>query len=128
MNDNIQVISSAYEAFGRGDIQTVLELLADAEWIEAAGMPYGGSYRGGEAVLENVFAPLAADVQNFVARPDELLAVEGNRVVAIGTYRGDGANGPVSVRFVHLWTVHDGKIVHFEQIADTHTFRQAVGK
>lgn len=128
MSEEIEVIGNVYDAFGRGDIGAVLEIIADAEWIEAAGMPYGGSYRGGQAVLENVFAPLAGDVRNFVVRPDELLAVEGNRVLAIGTYRGEGADGPLSVRFAHLWTVRDGKVARFEQFADSHTFRQAVGK
>lgn len=128
MSENIQLISGAYDAFGRGDMAAVLDLLADVEWTEAAGMPYGGTFRGGQAVLGNVFAPLAADVRNFAARPDELLEVDGNRVLAIGTYRGDAANGPLSVRFAHLWSVMDGRIVRFEQFADSHTFRQAVGK
>lgn len=126
MSDNIDVISIAYEAFGRGDIDTVLALIEDVEWTEAAGMPYGGTYQGGQAVIENVFAPLSTDVENFVVRPDELLSVSGDRVLAIGTYRGDGANGPLSVRFAHLWTVREEKVVRFEQFADSHTFRKAV--
>ena len=34
-------------------------------------MPYGGLYRSGEAVLENVFGPIAADVEGFAVTPEE---------------------------------------------------------
>jgi uncharacterized protein len=128
MSDKIEVVTAAYDAFGCGDIERVLDLISEVEWTEAAGMPYGGTYRGGKAVLENVFSPLGGDVRNFVVRPDELLPVDDDRVLAIGTYRGDGENGAVNVRFAHLWTVRGNKIARFEQFADTHTFRQAVGK
>jgi ketosteroid isomerase-like protein len=41
---------------------------------------------------------------------------------------GKGARGPVDARFVHIWTVTDGKVSRYEQLADTRRFCDAVGK
>ena len=52
---NVEWVKGVYDAFSRGDIPAVLGAFADdVEWFEAEGMPYGGLYRSGEAVLQNV--------------------------------------------------------------------------
>ena len=67
---NVEFVKGVYGAFSRGDIPTVLAAFADeVEWFEAEGMPYGGVYRSGEAVLQNVFGPIAADVEGFAVTP-----------------------------------------------------------
>jgi len=125
--ENVDLVRSTYEAFGRGDMDTVLRMLADTEWHEAEGMPYGGTFTGGEAILSNVFGPISQDVEGFSAQPDEFLDA-GDKVVSLGRYSGQGANGPVDVKFAHVWTVRDGAFVRFDQYADTKLFSQAVGK
>ena len=127
-NDRVDFIRSAYEAFGNGDIPTVASMLADTEWHEAEGMPYGGVYKGADEIFGNVLGPIAHDVQGFQAAPEEILPVGDDRVISIGTYTGQGANGPLSARFAHLWTVQDGKVTKFEQFADTKLFVDAVSK
>jgi uncharacterized protein len=103
-------------------------LLATTEWHEADGMPYGGVYSGFEAIAGNVFGPINEDVESFTARPDELLDAGDEKVVSLGRYRGQGANGPVDVPFAHVWTVRGDKLVRFVQYADTKLFGEAVGK
>jgi len=74
-----------YEAFGRGDVDAVFAgMQPDLEWHEAEGMPYGGVYRGRDAIVENVFGPILADVQDFDAGPDEILPLDATRVSALG--------------------------------------------
>ena len=51
-----------------------------------------------------------------------------DRVLSLGRYTGKGANGPVDLRYAHLCTISDDKVVRFEQFADTKLFRDAVGK
>jgi hypothetical protein len=29
---------------------------------------------------------------------------------------------------MHIWTVTDGRVARYQQLADTHTFRTAIGK
>jgi ketosteroid isomerase-like protein len=128
MGDRTDVVSQVYEAFGAGDGAGLARLLDGIEWHEAAGMPYGGLYHGFPEVAANVFGPINRDVQNFSARPDSVLPAGDDRVLALGRYRGQGAAEAVDVPFAHLWTVADGRLTRFEQFADTHRFRQAVGQ
>jgi ketosteroid isomerase-like protein len=125
---NVDVIRSTYEAFGRGDMDAVAAAFAETEWHEAQGMPYGGTFTGTEAIFANVLGPISQDVEGFSARPDEILDAGDEKVVSLGTYSGQGANGPVDIPYAHVWTVRDGKIVHFVQHTDTKLFSEAVGK
>ena len=121
-------VNRLYEAFASGDGTALSELLADTYWVEARGVPYGGTYRGFAQIFENVFAPIGRDVRDFSANPDELLPIGENRVLALGRYRGRTDAGPMDIRFGHLWTVAGGRMSHFEQFTDTHEWRVAVGR
>ena len=121
------VAQRLYQAFAQGDGDTLGALLADTHWVEAAGGPYGGNYRGFGEVAANVFGPIGRDVRDFTAIPDELLAVGDDRVLALGRYRGTTDAGPLDTRFGHLFTVDGDRISHFEQFTDTHEWRKAVG-
>ena len=125
--ERLDVVRGIYEAFGGGDMDRVAALIAETDWEEAEGMPYGGHYKGAEEVFRNVFARIAADVENFSARPDEILPAGDDRVLALGRYTGTGRAGEVDAGYAHVWTVRDGKIVKFVQYADTHRYRTAVG-
>ena len=126
---NVELVRRVYEAFGRGDVDAVFAAMKpDIEWDESEGMPYGGVYHGRDAIVENVFGPILTDVQDFTAAPDEILAIDDARVMARGRHGGTGAAGPVDARFIHIWTVTDGKVSRYEQLADTRRFCDAVGK
>jgi ketosteroid isomerase-like protein len=127
MADRIQTVQQVYSAFAEGDAARLQELLADTHWIEAAGLPYGGTYRGFSEVAANVFGPIANDVREFTANPDEIIPAGDDRVLTLGTYRGNGSAAEVAAPFAHLWTVRDGRITKFVQYVDTHLFRQAIG-
>ena len=126
---NLEIVRGVYDAFARGDVEAVFAAMKpDIEWDECEGMPYGGVYRGREAIVKNVFGPILADVDGFTANPDEILALDDARVIARGRHGGTGAAGPVDARFVHVWTVTDGKVSRYEQLADTRKFCESVGK
>jgi uncharacterized protein len=126
---NVELVRGVYDAFARGDVDTVFAAMTPGiEWDESEGMPYGGVYHGREAIVENVFGPILADVDGFTANPDEVLALDEARVFARGKHGGTGAAGPVDARFVHIWTIADGKVSRYEQLADTRKFCDAVGK
>jgi ketosteroid isomerase-like protein len=117
-----------YEAFAAGDGATLSRLLGETRWVEATGMPYGGTHHGLAEIVDKVFGPIGRDIAGFTAAPDEIVAIGDDRALAIGTYCGIGAAGPLEVRFAHLMTVaDDGTISDFEQFADSHQFRRALG-
>src|SRR4051812_8782557 len=108
---SVEVVKRAYAAFAEGDVPAVLGMFDDdIEWHEGAGMPYGGVYRGGEAVAQNVFGPISEDVEGFAVTPAEFMAA-GGTVTVIVSYTGTGkATGkPLDLPVVHVWDIEDGK-------------------
>ena len=56
--ENTRLVQSAYEAFGRGDIAALAELMADdIEWVDPGDTdddPNAGTFNGKEAVLDAI--------------------------------------------------------------------------
>jgi hypothetical protein len=90
-------------------------------------MPYGGLYRGGEAVLQNVFGPIATDVEGFAVMPEEFVG-SGDAVAVVGRYTGIGkvTGKTLDVPVVHVWDIRDGKLTRFRQFIDTVKFAEVV--
>src|SRR2546421_12441701 len=71
---NLDSVRGVYDAFAKGDIQTMLNFLSpDVEWTEAEGFPYGGTYTGPDAVLSGVFMRLGTEWEGFAAAPEEFI-------------------------------------------------------
>jgi ketosteroid isomerase-like protein len=83
MTTPVTTVRRFYDALGRGDVPAILSLLdAQVEWTEAERFPYyGGTWRGPQAVLDNLLKPLASDWDGFSAKAHEFIA-EGDRVVS----------------------------------------------
>jgi ketosteroid isomerase-like protein len=119
--NNVEVVEKLYRDFARGDIPNVLGALSpEIEWTEAEGFPYGGTYTGPEAVLQNVFIKLGTEWEGYRADAREFLDA-GDRVVALGEYSGvfKATGKSMRVPFAHVMTLKDGKIVKFVQYTDT---------
>lgn len=118
---NVEAIKNLYEAFGRGDIPSVLGGMdSQMEWTEAEGFPYGGTYTGPQAILQNVFMKLGTEWDNYRADAEEFLDA-GERVVALGHYSGayKATGKKMRVPFAHVWTLRDNKPIKFVQYTDT---------
>jgi uncharacterized protein len=125
---NVEFVKGVYGAFARGDVPAVLGAFAeDIEWFEAEGMPYGGVYRGPEAVAQNVFGPITEDIDGFALVTGEFVA-SGGTVAAVVRYTGTGkASGkPLDVPAVHVWEIRDGKLARFRQFIDTLKYAEVV--
>lgn len=121
--DNKEFIRSLYEAFGRGDAETVLGGLAeDVDWREAETQPYaeGNPYLGPERVGQEVFGRIMGDFDDFTVTPETYVA-EGDTVVALGRYTGrrKESDKQLNAQFAHVWTVRDGEVKRFQQYTDT---------
>lgn len=126
---NVEVVQSAYEAFARRDIESVLAVLdPEIEWIEPEleGLPYGGTHHGAEAVANEVFALIPQTWETVDVRPEELID-GGDTVVAIGqfTARAKGREEG-SWRFAHVWKMRNGKALRIEPFVDTLAEQQAL--
>ena len=126
MHQITEIIRGVYAAFATGDIPTVLGALApSAIWIEAEGGPYGGTFVGPNAVLENVFMKIGGEWDGYTAVPDEFIAND-NTVVALGNYSGKykATGKSFTAPFVHVWKFQDGKVISFRQHTDTVVHRR----
>lgn len=127
--NNGEIISSLYDAFAQGDVPTVLGAMdPDIEWNEAEGFMYGGTYRGPNAVLENVFMRFATEWEGFTVVADKIVD-GGESVVALGRYSGKylKTGKLMSVPFAHDWEFRNGKIVKFRQYLDTVVVARQLG-
>jgi ketosteroid isomerase-like protein len=99
----------------------------DIECYEAEGMPYGGLYRGPEAVAQNVFAPIAEDVEGFAVTPEEFMA-SGDAVAVVARYTGTGkeTSKRLDQTAVHVWDIRASKVARFQQFMDTVKFAEVV--
>lgn len=129
MGANADTLKRLYDAFGSGDVGTVLGAMDEKiDWQEPTGLPFENQV-GPQAVAENVFGPVTQQLEGFSVTPEEL--VDGGDVIAaIGRYGGKGAANGVELdaEFVHIWRFgSDGKITGFRTYTDTHLWRQALG-
>ncbi|MFN6981057.1 MAG: nuclear transport factor 2 family protein [Brevundimonas sp.] len=123
-----QLVESQYQANARGDIDGMMAVLApDVVWTEMAGFPYGGTYVGPQAILDNVVRHVGEDWDSYTFTLERLIDA-GDTIIGIGVYAGvyRRTGKPMSARVVHIWDVRNGKVARFEQFADTLLISQAM--
>ena len=128
MSANTDLVGGLYEAFGRGDVPSVVAALdPQIEWIDAEGFPTAGTYIGPDAVVNEVFGPLMMDWEGFSVIANELID-GGDTVVSLGRYAGtyNGTGKAMSCDFAHVWTLRDGKAVRFRQYVDSALVQDAM--
>ncbi len=125
--DNVQITRDAYAMFMKGDLEGLGEYLAeDVEWETPDTLPTGGVTRGRDAVL-GTFARLPQLWSEFTVQPEEYIDA-GEHVIVRGVQRMAGAGGRTESRYLHLLTLHNGKVVRGEFIGDSAKALQALGQ
>lgn len=122
-DENTRLAQSAYEAFGRGDMAALAEVMADdIEWMnpgDPAEGPNAGTFKGKEAVL-GWFGGLASSLDYTTFEPREFIA-QNDKVVSLVYAEATARNtGRALVNHeAHVWTFRDGKIARFQNYQDT---------
>src|SRR5262245_54344932 len=130
--DNVDLLKNLYEAFGRGDIPTVLGAMSPhIKWYEAESNPYmpsGEAWVGPDAVLNNLFLRLGAEWDGFAVHPRSFYSA-GNAVIVAARYSGKfkPTGKSIDAQVCHIWELEDGKVTRFQQYADTAKLREAMG-
>ena len=121
-----EAAKNAYEAFSKGDLETLKEGFAeDAEWQTSDELPLGGVTRGRDAIMEN-FAQISNYWSSFSVEPSEFIEA-GDKVIIRGTQRATGKGGSFEGPFLHLMEFRDGKVVRGEFHADSAKALKALG-
>jgi hypothetical protein len=121
--NNAATVANMYEAFGRGDVPSIINNVAEnCKWIGAGEgtLPEGGIYRGKEAV--NFFLRLNEYEEFNSFNPVSINNINDDEVVAFGnmTVTSKATGKKVSSDWVMHWKFNaDGKVVYFQDFFDT---------
>ena len=121
-NANTESVQRIYEAFGAGDVDTILGLLADdVDWsaeAEGTAAPWYG--RRTKAEVPAFFQAIA---ENLEVTDFEVLSIAANdtdvmAVIRFGeTAKSTGKSGSMTLH--HWWRFRDGKVVLYRGTEDT---------
>ena len=115
---NVDTARSAYEAFGRGDLEALKGMLSeDGTWYTSEELPLGGETRGRDAIIGD-FAQIPKYWSSFSVDPEEFIDA-GEWVVVRGTQRAGNDSGSFEAPFAHLMKFADGMIVRGEFFSDS---------
>ena len=126
---DVETIKTAYEAFGRGDLQGAAENFTDdVEWWSSPEVPEGGTIRGKDAVVES-WSNIPNYYSEFAAEPRELVDA-GEKVFVLGTQRGTGKDTGNSFEtpYVHVFWIEGGKVTRSEFHSDSAQEVKALGR
>src|SRR5439155_22069040 len=120
---NTKTVQEAYAAFGRGDVQSILDRLTDdVIWKPVYGaapyVPTSGERRG-KAAVATFFKQVAEHVNFLTFEPKEFIAT-GDKVVALGHYTGKTPIGTsFDSDFAMVFTLTNGRVSHFQEFSDS---------
>lgn len=122
--ENVKSLSAIYDAFATGNGRVLQELISDdVIWNEAESFPYAdrNPYIGKKAVFEGVFGRIATEWESFKLTGIRIYPMLDDRVLATGFYEGSHKKTKrvVKIQMAHLCLFKDGKLVEFQQFADT---------
>ena len=119
---NVELVRSGYEKFGSGDIEGLLSLFSeDIDWstphLENA--PFGVGILGIEEVSK--FFNILGETEDFAYfEPTEFIPSR-DKVVVLGraksTVKTTGRD--YEMDWVHVFTIHEGKVTNFAEYFDT---------
>ena len=113
--ENIELIRRGYEAFGRGDVPAVLDILApDIAWHVPGRSPLSGDYKGHDEVVGFFTATMELSSGTFAIDLADVLA-GGQQVVVLCTVSAQRHGRSWSSPEVHVWRVVNGQAVEFRE-------------
>jgi ketosteroid isomerase-like protein len=126
--DNVDVVQGAWDAFGRGDIDAVLEAIApSAETRLPESLPWGGTYAGPDG-FRDFLTKLRDSWDQFSATPQKVLGADDNHVVVVAKTKGrTKAGATIEGKVIWIYQLRDGKIADAESFGDTAQLLEALG-
>jgi uncharacterized protein len=120
---NVALIQKLYDAFSKGDIQSIIDALTpDVEWIAEgpSSVAYFGKMKGPDEVRSKFFGGLAQTQEDQKLTPETWVA-QDDHVAMFGRYSakvkatGKRFDSPLG----HLFRFRNGKVSKFINLGDT---------
>jgi ketosteroid isomerase-like protein len=125
---NVEIVKGMYESFSEGDIEAVAATWAsDIEMTEQAGLVHGGTFRGVDGLIEDVFSVMGTIWEDVSVVPDRFIA-DGDTVVAFYTWSATSIETAKDVEFpgIHVFEFDDGAISQWTSYGDTALYNAAL--
>jgi len=114
-------LRTAYEGFGRRDIQAVLSVMdPDIEWDATDALAHTGMYQGHDGVTEYIDS-LSGVWDEFHLNPEQFTeSGDGAHVMVLGSVHGRLAANEqdVEARFAHVLQIEDGLVTRLKVCLD----------
>ena len=119
--ENKQLLKTAFDAWGTGDIRPLVAAMADdVTWTDSGHNSWSGSFRGKDSVRRDLLGPLGAQFEGtytstasrFVAE-DDVVVVETQGSVATK------AGARYDNKYCFVFRVEDGRIREITEYMDT---------
>ena len=128
---NIEVLQRAYEAFGRGDMETVLGQFHESiEWFSPgpADLPTSGMRRGRQQVAD--FFIMLDDLFEYERFEPKKFIAHGDDVVVLGeeTFRVRATGKLLNCEWAQVCEVKHGKVTRFHEYIDVSAIVEEVRK
>ena len=111
-----------HEAFGRGDIASVLAQMApDVEWIETEteSIPTHGTLANPQEVPQNVFAKVPEHFEQFELHPERWIEVGDDVVVTGRVVARTRAGRKLDAPYAHVFSFRGGRVSRNDKFHDT---------
>jgi ketosteroid isomerase-like protein len=116
---NADVVRSAWEAFGRQDLDSATADMEEAaEIIVPESLPWGGSYRGPGGFKEMI-GPFMSHFEEFRPTPDGFFEADDRVFFPLSVQAKSTSGNDMSGRALWMYQLRDGKITRAEIFADT---------
>jgi ketosteroid isomerase-like protein len=128
MSENSDALKRGYDAFNRGDVETVSEIFADDirwEGPNAEGVPMSGVHEGKDAVLQ-ALGSIGEDFERFSVSPDEMVE-DGETIVVLSHLDAKTKSGQeVKLPGAEVWRMSAGQAKRVQSLADTAVLKEAL--
>jgi uncharacterized protein len=117
---NIAVVRRGYEAFAKGDLETLKTLFsANADWHLAQTGVLRGNYRGAQAILE-FFGQIAHETQGSVRVEPLTMAASGDLVFVLERTTGKRNGKTLDTKDVLVFKLNNGVVTEVSDFQLNH--------
>ena len=127
--ENVEVVRRTYEAFNRGGLDAVTDLAhPDIEFVPPPIWPDSPTLRGIDAIQE-MARQWIETFDDFQIAPERFIEAGQDQVLVFVRDRGrvKGSGAEIDNRFIHVWTIREGKIAKWESFTDEAAALEAAG-
>jgi ketosteroid isomerase-like protein len=111
VNQNIERARKGYQAFDKGDLDTIRELLdRDVVWHVTGRSRFARDYHGIDDLFGNFFAPIISETGGTLKNEVHDILASDDHVIVLFTQRAERNGKKIEVRFAQIQHVRNGKV------------------